>query len=221
MQKALTLFSTTIGKKAALAVSGLILFGFVLQHMVANLQVFLGPEVFNNYCVVVKSIPPLVWLVRCTLLLAVVVHVVTMFQLYDRSYAARPVPYRQVKSAATSYASAAMKYTGPMLLGYLVFHILHLTAPGLALGNYEFSTTECYLNFVNGFQIPWVTAIYVVANLCLGMHLFHGAWSVFRTLGFNNPRYNLVRKRVAQGLAIVITAGNVVMPLAVLFGIIS
>lgn len=221
MQKALTLLSTTIGKKVALALSGLILFAFVLQHMVGNLQVFLGPEVFNHYCETLKSMPALVWAERIIMSTAVIVHVVTMIMLYDRSYAARPVKYRQTRSAAVTYASASMKFTGPMLFCYIVFHILHLTAPGLSLGDYEHSPTDVYANFVNGFQIPWVTAVYVISNLLLGVHLFHGAWSVFRTLGFDNPRYNGVRKLVAQGLALVITTGNVVMPLAVLFGIIS
>jgi succinate dehydrogenase / fumarate reductase, cytochrome b subunit len=221
MQKALTLFSTTIGKKAALAVSGLILFGFVLQHMIGNLQVFLGPEVFNHYCETLKSMPALVWAERIVMSTAVIVHVVMMFQLYDRSYAARPVAYRKVKSTAATYASATMKYTGPMLFLYIVFHILHLTAPGLSLGDYEHNPNDVYANFVNGFQVPWVVLVYVVANLFLGIHLFHGAWSLFRTLGFDNPRYNLTRKRIAQGLAILITTGNVVMPLAVFFGLIS
>jgi succinate dehydrogenase / fumarate reductase, cytochrome b subunit len=221
MQKAVTLFSTTIGKKAALAVSGMILFGFVLQHMVGNLQIFLGPEVFNHYTHTLKSMPALVWAERIIMLSAVGVHVAMMFALYDRSFSARPTAYKQVKSSATSYASATMKYSGPMLLAYLVFHILHLTSPGLSLGNYEFSETDAYSNFVNGFQVPWVTLVYVVANLLLGVHLFHGAWSMFQSLGLNHPRYNTLRKRIAQGLALVITAGNCTMPLAVLFGIIS
>lgn len=221
MQKALTLLDTTVGKKAALAVSGLVLFGFVFGHMLGNLQVFLGPEVFNNYAEMLKGNAVLLWGVRGTLSLALVVHIAMMVQLYSRSLAARPVGYRVQKSVASTYASATMKYTGPLLLAYIVFHILHLTYPGLALGDYEHSPTDAYGNFVNGFQIPWVTFVYVISNLFLAMHLYHGSWSLLQSLGLSHPRYNNLRARIAQGVAMIITVGNVAMPLCVLFGVIE
>lgn len=221
MQKTLTLFDTTLGKKAALAVSGLVLYGFVIVHMLGNLQVFLGAEAFNAYAASVKSITPLLWGTRFVLITAVIVHVAMMIALYQRSSAARPVAYHRVTSTATSYASATMKFTGPMLLCYLVFHILHFTAPGLALGDYEHSHTDVYGNFISAFQLPWVTLVYCAANLLLGLHLYHGAWSLLQTLGLSHPRYNALRGRVSHAIALLITAGNVAMPLSVLFGIID
>ena len=219
-QNTLTFGDTTIGKKALLAVSGVILFGFVIQHMVGNLQVFLGPDVFNHYAESIKSNPALVWSVRSLLLLALVTHVVLVIQLYTRSLAARPIGYRVKKNIATSYAGATMKYSGPALLLYILFHLAHFTFPGLSLGGHEFSPIDPYGNFVAGFQLPWVTLLYVSANLLLGMHLYHGGYSLLQSLGLNHPRYNERARHGARAFAFVVTTGNVIMPLAVLFGVI-
>lgn len=221
MQKALTLLDTTVGKKAALAVSGLVLFGFVFVHMLGNLQVYLGPEVYNGYAEMLKGNVPLLWGIRIILLVALVVHVVTMVQLYTRSVQARPTPYHKPELKAASYSSATMKFTGPALFLYIVFHILHFTAPGLALGDYEHSPVDAYGNFINAFQIPWVTLVYVAANFFLALHLFHGAWSLMQSLGLSHPRYNGARKAIAQTIAFVITVGNVMMPISVLIGVIK
>ena len=218
--KNLSFGDTTVGKKALLAVSGAVLFGFVLQHMLGNLQVFLGPEVYNHYAESVKSNAALVWSVRSILLLALVTHVVLVVQLYARSLAARPIAYRVKKNIASTYAAATMKYSGPALLLYILFHLAHFTAPGLSLGDHQFSPIDVYGNFVASFQLPWVTLLYVTANLLLGMHLYHGAYSLLQSLGLNHPRYNARARLGARGFAILITAGNVVMPLSVLFGLI-
>jgi succinate dehydrogenase / fumarate reductase, cytochrome b subunit len=219
-QKTLTFSDTTIGKKALLAVSGVILFGFVIQHMLGNLQVFLGPDVYNHYAESVKSNPALVWSVRGLLLLALITHVVLVVQLYARSLAARPVAYRVKKNIATSYAGATMKYSGPALLLYILFHLAHFTAPGLSLGDHEFSPVDVYGNFVASFQLPWVTLLYVTANLLLGMHLYHGGFSLLQSLGLNHPRYNKRARLGARAFALLVTTGNVAMPLSVLFGLI-
>jgi succinate dehydrogenase / fumarate reductase cytochrome b subunit len=218
--KTLTLTDTTIGKKALLAVSGAILFGFVIQHMLGNLQVFLGPDVYNHYAESIKSNAALVWGVRSVLLVALVTHVVLVVQLYTRSLAARPVGYRVKKNIATSYAAATMKYSGPALLLYILFHLAHFTFPGLSLGGHEFSPLDPYGNFVAGFQIPWVTLLYVTANLLLGMHLYHGGYSLLQSLGLNHPRYNARARLAARGFAFLVTTGNVVMPIAVLIGLV-
>jgi succinate dehydrogenase / fumarate reductase cytochrome b subunit len=219
-QKNLGFTDTTVGKKAALAVSGAVLFGFVIQHMFGNLQVFLGPEVYNKYAENMKSLGAIVWGARAVLLLALVTHVALVVQLYKRSLAARPVAYRVKKNIATSYAAATMKYSGPALLLYILFHLAHFTAPGLSLGGHEFSAHDVYGNFVASFQLPWVTLLYVAANLLLGMHLYHGGYSLLQSLGLNHPRYNLRAKQGARAFAFVVTAGNVIMPLSVLFGVI-
>lgn len=221
VQKNLGLFDTTIGKKAALAASGAILFGFVIAHMAGNLQVYLGPEVFNHYADSLKAMPALVWAERIVVGASVIVHVAMMVALYDRTLKARPVGYQKSKSVATTYASATMKYTGPLLLLYIFYHIAHFTFPGVSMGDYEHSATDVYANFVAGFSVPWVAAIYIAANLMLGMHLFHGASSLFQTLGLNHPRYNELRTRVATALALVVTVGNVSFPISVLVGIIQ
>jgi succinate dehydrogenase / fumarate reductase, cytochrome b subunit len=220
-QQSLKLGDTTVGRKAALAVSGAILFGFVIQHMFGNLQVFLGPEVYNRYAENMKSLGALVWVARFVLLAALITHVALVVQLYKRSLAARPVAYRVKKNIATSYAAATMKYSGPALLLYIIFHIAHFTFPGLSLGDHQFSSRDVYGNFIAGFQLPWVALLYVVANLLLGMHLYHGAYSLLQSLGLNHPRYNARARHGARAFAFLVTAGNVAMPLAVLFGIIS
>ncbi len=220
MQKALTLADSTVGKKALLAVSGLVLFGFVLGHMVGNLQVFLGPEAFNGYAAMLKGNLPLLWGTRIVLTLSVVTHIAMAIQLTGRSNAARPIGYRKKQHVATSYAAITMKLSGPLLFFYIAFHIAHFTAPGLALGSYEHSTTDVYANFVSAFTIPWVTALYVIAQLLLGLHLYHGAWSLFQTLGLSHPRYDGKRRLIAQVFALLIMAGNVAMPIAVLAGVI-
>jgi succinate dehydrogenase / fumarate reductase cytochrome b subunit len=202
-------------------VSGVVLFGFVIVHMLGNLQVFLGPEAFNAYAEAAKSNGVVLWGARSVLLIALVAHVALVVQLYARSLGARPIGYTKKKNIATSYAGATMKYSGPALLLYILFHLAHFTYPGLGLGVYEHSVLDVYGNFVSAFQIPWLVALYVTANLLLGMHLFHGAFSLLQSLGLNHPRYNRRAKNGARGFALLVTIGNVVMPLSVVFGVIQ
>ena len=221
MQDTITTFSTTIGKKAALAVTGMVLFGFTVGHMLGNLQVFLGPEVFNGYAASIKSNPPLLWGIRTLLLASVIGHIALAVDLYSRSSAARVVGYRMKRNTVTSYAAVTMKYSGPILLLYIVFHLAHFTAPGLALGAAPFSHTDAYTNFVSSFKVPWVAGVYVLANLFLGLHLYHGSWSLFQSLGVSHPRYNPARQRIAIALALTVTTGNVILPLSVLTGLVG
>ena len=217
-QKTLTLFDTTVGKKAALAVSGVILFGFVIGHMLGNL---LGPEVYNAYGEGIKHNKILLWGTRTVLLVALLVHTVIVLELYGKSIAARPVAYKVKKNVATTYAGLMMKYTGPILLAYIVFHLAHFTFPGTALGDYQHVPEDVYSNFVHAFSIPWVVVLYVFANLMLSMHLYHGAFSMLQSIGFNHPRYNRRLKLIARGLAFLVTAGNVFLPLTVLLGLVK
>ena len=219
--KALTLLDTSVGKKAALAVTGVVLFGYVIGHMLGNLQVLEGPEVFNAYAAGIKSKPVLLWGVRALLLVCLLVHTTIVLELYAKSVAARPVGYRVKKNIATSYAATMMKVTGPLLLAYIVFHIAHFTFPGTALGDYEHVPEDVYSNFLNAFQIPWVVALYVFANLMLSMHLYHGAFSMLQSIGLNHPRYDKRLKYVARGLAFLVTAGNVFLPFTVLLGLVK
>jgi succinate dehydrogenase / fumarate reductase cytochrome b subunit len=219
MEKTLTLSSTTVGKKAIVAVSGIVLFGFVIVHMLGNLQVFAGPEALNGYARALRKVPELLWGARFVLLASVATHIWASLSLVARSSAARSVPYREKRNLATSYAARTMKWSGPLLLAFVAFHLLHLTSPGLDLGRAH-DPHDVYANVVAGFQVPWVTAVYVIAQLMLGLHLHHGAWSLFQSLGLSHPRYAGLRRWVPRGVAYGVVAGNVVMPLAVLAGLV-
>jgi len=220
MDKALTLYDTTIGKKAVMAVTGLVLFGFVIGHMIGNLQLYMGPAQLNHYAHTLKSLPELLWAVRIVLAVSVVLHITATVQLYDRTLAAREKRYRVKKSIAATYASKTMIWTGPTLLLFIVYHLVHFTIPGVSMGNYVESATNVYANVVNGFSIPWVAAIYIVGNLALGYHLYHGGVSLLQTLGFNHPRHNDRARGIARAFALIVTLGNISFPISVLLGII-
>lgn len=222
MEKALSLTDTTIGKKALMALTGLVMFGFLIGHMAGNLQVFLGPEVLNEYAATLKGMPPVLWGTRTVLFVSVVTHIILTAQLYGRSMAARSKGYKVKKNAVTSYAAVTMKLSGPILALYIVFHLAHFTAPGLALsGGYEHSHTDVYNNVVQAFSIPWAAAVYIVANILVGIHVYHGAWSLFQSLGLSHPRHDGKRDFAAKTLAIVLTIGNISMPIAVLAGVVK
>jgi succinate dehydrogenase / fumarate reductase cytochrome b subunit len=222
MQKALTLFDTTIGKKAVMAVTGLILFGFLIGHMLGNLQIYLGPETLNGYAEKLQSMGPLLWAVRAVLGLSLLLHVWMVVDLYAKSLAARPVAYRVTQSVATNYAAKTMWLSGIVILLFVLYHLAHFTFPGIAMGQYEHDTHgQVYLNVINGFSVPWVTALYVAAQLFLWAHLYHGAWSLLQTLGLNHPRYNERSRTVAKLVAAVIVVGNISIPVAVLAGVVK
>lgn len=222
--KALTLFETTIGKKALLAVTGVILFGFVIGHMLGNLQVFLGRDTYNAYAQGLKTNPLLLWGVRGTLLASIVIHVVVSLGLVVKSAGARDVGYRQLKQRKTTYAAMTMKYGGPALGLFILFHLAHFTWPGIALGSYVHSQPDAahyadvYGNFVSSFQNPVAVLLYVVANVFLGLHLYHGGWSLLQTLGLSHPRYDDNVRLVPKAIGVGVAAGNIAMPLAVLAG---
>ena len=216
MQRALALTQTTVGKKALVAVTGAILFGFVIGHLAGNLILLAGPDAYNTYAAGLKGNPPLLWGVRIVLLVSVVVHVAMTMQLARRNAAARPTPYKKPRQdLVTTYAARTMVLSGPLLFAFIAFHIAHFTAPGLSLGG-EFDPQNVYMNVVHGFRVPWVSAIYIFANILLGLHLYHGGWSLFQSLGANHPKYNRLRKGAAVALALVVAGGNVFIPLAVM-----
>lgn len=222
MQKALTLFDTTIGKKAVMAVTGLVLFGFLIGHMLGNLQIYLGPDALNAYAEKLQSLKPLLWGTRVVVGTSILLHVWMVIDLYTKSLAARPVGYRVTQTIATNYAAKAMWLSGIVILLFVVYHLAHFTFPGIAMGNYEHDTTgQVYLNVVNGFSVPWVAGLYVVAQLVLWTHLFHGAWSLLQTLGLNHPRYNQRSRSVAKLVATVIVVGNISIPVAVMAGVVK
>ena len=222
--RALALWDSTVGKKILMAVSGLILYGFVIAHMVGNLKVYFGPEAFNHYAEGLRTFGDpffgrgqLLWIARIILLAAVAVHIVAMVNLFLKSKRARKHPYKKYQSNEFSYASRTMVWGGIAILAFVIFHLLDLT---FGTVNPEFRHGDAYHNFVTTFQRVPVSIAYIAAMIPLGMHLYHGFWSMLQTLGANNPKYNRYRRPLAMTLAWLIVLGNISFPIAVLTGVV-
>jgi succinate dehydrogenase / fumarate reductase cytochrome b subunit len=222
MQKALTLHQTTVGKKAIAAVTGLILFLFLIGHLVGNLQVFLGPvegaRAMHDYAVMLRKTGPLLWIARIVLLGSVGLHIWATISLAGRNSDARKTRYQHPRQdQITDYAARTMHWSGPIVGMYILYHLLHLT---FGYGAFH-DPQNVYDNVVIGFQNWIVSTVYIVANLLLGMHLFHGGWSWLQSIGASHPRYDQYRKLFAIGLAAFITIGNVALPTAVMTGMVT
>lgn len=202
-----------VGKKVIMAVTGIILFLFVVGHLLGNLQIFAGPARLNAYSAFLKKTGEILWAVRLVLLASLVLHVVAAVQVSLASRRARPVGYAEKESIETSYAARTMIWSGPLILLYVVYHLAMftflVTGPG-------YSATDVYRNEVLAFRVPAISTLYVGAMILLGLHLYHGVWSMLHTLGASNPRYRVLRRAVAPGVAIAITAGYLAIPIAVL-----
>jgi succinate dehydrogenase / fumarate reductase cytochrome b subunit len=207
---------STIGKKAVMAVTGLILIAFLISHVASNLTVFDGPTHINAYAAFLRDLGPLLWVARAILLLAAVLHIVAALQLTRRDRAARPARYAAYTPQAATIASRTMRWGGVLLLAFIIFHILHFTTGTL---HPAFVPGNVYANVIRGFQVPWVALFYVVAMLALGLHLYHGAWSSFRTLGVNRASPDPLKHRVSLVLAALLWLGFTIIPLAVLAGV--
>jgi len=217
MTRILGFYESTLGKKWVMAATGIILFLFVVVHMLGNLQLYLGAEQLNHYAELLRKNMALLWTARCVLLFCVAVHIVAAVQVWLRSRASRPVKYRVFRPPAVDYAARTMAWSGPIIAAFVLFHILDLTVgtvhPGFVRG-------DVYHNVVTGFQNPWVAGLYILANALLAMHLYHGLWSLFQTFGWDHPKLNPWRRRAAVLFAVAIGAGNISMPLAVLTGVV-
>ena len=217
--KAQSFLRSSLGLKIVMALTGIVLFGFVVGHMIGNLQVYLGPEVFNHYAETLRELGHgmLLWVARAGLLVAVGLHIWSAWRLTLMNNAARPVGYREVERRESSYASRTMRWSGVILLLFIVYHLLHFTI-GVHAVHPHFVPGDAYHNFVTGFQNPLVSFFYILAMLALGLHLYHGAWSFMQTLGLSHPRYDHLRYAFAALVTIVILAGNISFPVAVLTG---
>ena len=200
-----------------MAVSGVILFLFVLGHLVGNLQIYEGPEKLNNYAHFLRSMPALLWGVRITLIVMVLLHIWSSIQLALLKFDARPTGYIKKKATQSSYASRTMYWSGPIILAFVIYHLLDFT---FGTVNPHFQEGDVYANVIASFQLVPVSAFYIVAMLLLCMHLYHGLWSMFQSLGFSHPRYTPVLKRSAAVVAILIAAGNISIPVSVLAGLV-
>jgi len=216
--KTLRFYSTTVGKKAVMAITGAIGFGFLLSHLAGNLQMFLGRDVMNHYAVALRAVPALIYGARTVLLLAVILHITAAVQLTLLKNAARPVGYVKSESAGSSYASRTMYWSGPILGAFILFHLAHFT---WGIVHPEFKELMPYDNVIAGFKVLPVTFFYIIAMVLLGMHLNHGLWSMFQSLGISHPKYTPKLKTFAIAFSILITAGFLSIPIAVLAGVLS
>jgi len=219
MPRATTFLGSSIGQKVVMAVTGLVLYGFVIGHMLGNLQIYLGPKAINDYGEFLRHFlhGQGIWIARASLLLAVGFHVWTAVVLTLSNWAARPVGYREWQARESTYASRTMVWSGPILALFIVYHLAHLT---LGTAHPEFVEGDVFRNVVVGFQNPFVSAFYVLAMLALGLHMFHGFWSLLQTLGLSHPWWNSLRRSVAWLLAGLVVAGNISIPVAVLTGLV-
>ncbi len=224
----IALWSTSIGKKAVMAVTGFILTGFVVAHMLGNLKIFQGEEKFNSYAVWLREVgsPALghqqfLWVLRLILLAAVALHIGAAVQLTRMSYAARPVRYRRTEAIHATYAARTMRWGGVILTLFVMYHILHFTfgAVGYAPGQYR--PMSVYRNVVVGFSVWYVSAFYIVAMIALGLHLYHGVWSMFQTLGVNTVGADrFFFRTLATVTSLVVILGNISVPVGVLAGLV-
>ena len=222
----LDLYGTAVGKKYAMALSGIALMGYVFAHMIGNLKMYLGPEDINHYGEFLREllvpIAPrtvVLWILRIGLLGAVVLHIHAAYSLTILTRAARAVKYQRARDyEVANFASRTMRWTGIIVLLFVLWHLADFTwgwvNPGYVRG-------DVYRNVDASLSRVPVALLYVVANIALGVHLYHGAWSLFQSMGWNRPRFNKWRRGFAIGFATLIVIGNVSFPIAVLAGIVE
>ena len=200
-----------------MAVTGFILFLFIVGHLLGNLQVFAGPDKFNAYGHFLHGVPEFLWIVRIGLLASVFLHIWASVGLAVRKTKARPVGYAVRRNTLSTYASRTMYWSGPIILAFVIYHILHLTA-GVVHPGSSFTEGDVYNNTVGGFRVWYVSLWYIFSMILLGLHLRHGAWSMFQSLGFNHPRHTPILRKAAAVFAIVITVGFISIPISALLG---
>lgn len=226
MRRLFATLNSSIGLKVQMAVTGTILFLWIVGHMVGNLKAFQGPATFNAYAEGLRELgEPLLgysqalWLVRVVLILALIVHVVAAARLTVQSRRARPVGYQHRLAAdASTYASRTMRWGGVIILLYVIYHLMHLT---WGSAHPDFIPGDAYHNLVAGLSAWPVSAVYGAAVVALGFHLHHGLWSALQTLDAANRVYDRYRRPAAAVVAVIITLGFLAVPAAVLAGVIA
>jgi len=211
----LSFYATSVGKKTVMAVTGLLLVFFVVFHMLGNLQVYGGPEKMNGYAAFLRSIPGPLWGLRLLMLVAALLHVYTAVQLIFQGLASRPQRYVRKRYQEATTSSRTMLVTGPLLLAYIIYHLLDQTF-GVTLPGYNHDNV--YGNVIRAFSNPPVAVAYIVAMLMLLLHTKHGIWSMFQTVGLNSPRYDRTIRALSVLITAVVVAGFVSIPVAVLAG---
>jgi succinate dehydrogenase / fumarate reductase cytochrome b subunit len=227
----LDLYGTAVGKKYVMAITGIGMMLFVLGHMIGNLKMYLGESDLNEYAEFLKRLAyPLapkesvLWIFRLGLITMLALHLHAAWSLTRLNRHARSVKYQSARDyQMANFASRSMRWTGLLVLAFIVWHLLDLTfgVVNTVGASGEFVRAEVYANVVRSFERVPVAIFYVLANLALGVHLYHGAWSIFQSLGFANPRFNQWRRAFATGFAALIVVGNVSFPIAVLAGVVG
>lgn len=230
----LDLYSTAVGKKYVMAITGLIGIGFVVTHMIGNLKLYLGvvtegdervydADVYGEFLreLLVPILPRTIflWILRVVLIGAVALHIHAAAGLTKLNHEARAVKYQSERDyQVANFASRTMRWTGTIVSLFIVWHLADITwgfvLPDHAVGAVYYNVDESLS------RIP-VALLYIVGNLALGVHLFHGTWSLFQSMGWNNPRFNLWRRYAAVGVAGLVVAGNLSFPIATLAGVID
>jgi succinate dehydrogenase / fumarate reductase cytochrome b subunit len=217
MHREATFLGSSIGKKVVMATTGLVLFGFVVGHMIGNLQVFLGAQALNEYAEFLRHFfhGQGVWIARSGLLVALVLHIWAATALTISNWSARPEGYREWQARESTYASRTMVWSGPILAVFILYHLAHLTTGS---AHPDFVASDVYRNLVLGFQNPFASAFYILSMLALGLHMYHGVWSMLQTLGLSHDRWNPWRRVFAGAVTGLVVVGNISIPVAVLTG---
>lgn len=230
----LSIYQSAVGKKWIMALTGAMLLGFVFFHMLGNMKLYLGiidelgivdydVNIYGHYLreILVPILPTGVFLIiaRGILIVAVVLHILAAYSLTKMNLQSNQKYQSKRDWIAVNFASRTMRYSGVIVLFFILFHLADLTA-GIT-GAYDFVEGNVQSNVVNSFSNPLTASFYIIANTLLALHIFHGAYSMFQSLGISNPRINYIRKPFATGLALLIWLGNISFPIAVLVGILN
>lgn len=221
----LNFYRSAIGKKMVMALTGIVLFGWITAHMLGNMKLYLGAQHMNEYATWLRTmgapaVPStgLLWLSRLVLIVAISFHIHSTIALTLMNRKARPVGYSSRDYVEASFASRTMRWGGLLIILFVIYHLLHLTFGTL---HPNFVEGDPYRNVVSGLQVVWVAAFYIVAQIALAFHLYHGLWSMFQSLGWNHPRFNSWRRNFATAFALIVTLGNISFPVAILLGIVK
>ncbi len=229
------LYSTAVGKKYVMAVTGISMMGFVLFHMIGNLKMYAGAADLNHYAHFLQTLLyPLapkgvvLWILRGGLITMLFSHLHAAWSLTRLNRQARPVKYQSARDyQIANFASRTMRWSGIIVLSFIVWHLLDLTFGvtnahvGTMVMDHGEEIKDVYGSVVYTFDRIPVALFYVIANILLGIHLFHGSWSIFQSMGWNNPRFNKWRRAFATGFAAVVVIGNVSFPVAAMAGIVG
>ncbi len=226
MNKIIQFYSTAVGKKFVVAISGIMMAGFLVMHMIGNFKAFAGQEKLDQYAAYLREIgqdlfghETVLWITRIVLLVAVLAHIITIILLTKQNRSARPIPYQVKKTFASTFSAKMMLVSGVLLLIFIVTHLAQFT-----LGWFNptpFQEGEVYANISQAFAVGWIAFFYIFMMFIVCMHLYHGIWSFFQTCGIDNPDRNQQLRGLAILVSIILFLGFSSVPIAFLTGIIG